>query len=217
LRYESADSNRKETTVLDIDFSLFSKACLSIASAACLCGCMSVPAASIAKLQRLSPLEADPAQIRAAVLHPDFITLRDGDVTLTVTYRPSGTGPVVNEQFRAGASIADPMASELRERIQPGQTATVVKLAAADIAKLRAAQAAIAAHKASGGKGKGSLSVGATGCRNAPVPDGDARFSTWLKVSTAEPFLPLIADADLAAMLRQAGTSLEAMPACGTQ
>lgn len=194
-----------------------SRTAVSIAlavAAPALSGCLSTPPSSIVRLARLSPLEADPAQIRIAVVHDNVLRVRGGDVTLRMTYKPDGKGPTIDESYKPVVSADQAPPPELATQLAGNRTLTVMGLSAEDAEKMRRVQAAIREFKAAGGDGSGTLAAGVEGCRNAAVPDGPVLVSTFLKTADAETFFPLARDQDMRRLLAKRGVDIADMTPC---
>lgn len=187
-----------------------------IAVASVLGGCTSLgtPPASALKLARMSPLEADPGAMRFALATPDFLRLADGDITVTVTYLTGDPATGFVEQYAPVVEAGAPAAPGI-DRSRLGDARIVVaRFSEEDSQAFRAMQARVKADKANGGEGKGSITVGATGCRVGPVPDGPIPISSWMQTGPDEPFFALMRGVDLRRQLRKAGVDAAAMPAC---
>lgn len=189
--------------------------CAGLVLSLVLAGCagLGTPPSSALKLARMNPLEADPGAIRFALETPSFLRLREGDVTVTVRFETGDPATSFLEQYKpvlvddAAAAQGLPARTEARRLV-------VAKLGEADSEAFRAMQARVKAYRAGGGKGKGSLSVGATGCRTAPVPAGPIRLSAWLRAEPRGPYFPLMRDVDMRGALRKAGADPDLIPPC---
>ena len=178
------------------------------------CAGLGTPPASALKLARMNPMEADPGAIRFAVATPPFLRLRDGDVTVTVRYDTGDPKTSFLEQYKP--IITDETASAPGLPADAGGEShlVVARFNQADSEAFRAMQARVKAFKAGGGKGKGSLTVGATGCRSAPVPAGPIRMSAWLRAEAGEPYFMLMRDVDMRGKLEKAGVDAALIPPC---
>ena len=177
------------------------------------CAGLGTPPASALKLARMNPMEADPGAIRFAVATPAFLRLREGDVTVTVRYDTGDPKTSFLEQYKP--IITDETASAPGLPAQAGEGRLVVaRFDQADSEAFRAVQARVKAFKAAGGEGKGSLTVGATGCRTAPVPAGPIRMSAWLRAEADEPYFALMRDVDMRKTLEKAGADAGLIPPC---
>ena len=104
---------------------------------------------------------------------------------------------------------------EVKQRAHAGDARlVVVRFGRADSEASRAMQARVKAYKAAGGKGKGSLTVAATGCRTPPVPAGPIRMSAWLRAEAGEPYFVLMRDVDMRKTLEKAGADAALIPPC---
>lgn len=182
-----------------------------------LAGCMGfgTPPASVLKLARMQPLEADPAAIRFAVATPAFMRLRDGDITVTVKFDTGDPETGFVEQYKPVISGGQSAAPGIDRAGLGDADLAIARFDEDDREAFRAMQARIKAFRAAGGKGRGSLSIGATGCRVAPVPPGPLRISAWLQARPDEDFFALMRDFDLRAQLKAAGLDPDAIPPCG--
>ena len=190
--------------------------CLFLFPAA-LAGCMSLgmPPTSMLKLARMQPMEADPAAIRFAVATPGFLRVRDGDITVTVTFDTGDRKTSFIEQYKP---VVDNDAVETpginRRRLEDSGNLVVARFHEDDQDGFRAMQARVKAFQASGGKGEGSLSIAATGCRAAATEDGPVRMSAWLQASPDEGYFALMRGFDLRAQLKSNGADISDIPAC---
>lgn len=177
-------------------------------------GCLSTPPSSMIRLTRLSPLDADPAQIRIAVIHDRMLRVREGDVTLKLTYKPDGKGPSFDERYKpvVSASQAPPM--ELASQLEKDRALTVLHLSDRDAAHMRQAQSLIKAYKESGGDGSGSLAAGVEGCRDAAIPEGPVLVSTYLKTADDDTFFALVRNQDMRKLLAKRGVDIADMEPC---
>ncbi|MCC0029794.1 MAG: hypothetical protein H6891_05800 [Brucellaceae bacterium] len=187
---------------------------LAVAATA-LPGCLSTPPSSIVRLARLSPLEADPAQIRIAVIHDRVLRVRQGDVTLRITYKPKGDGPAFDERYLPIVSADQTPPPELASQLGEDRALTVTRLSGEDAARMRLVQAAIGDFKAAGGDGSGTLAAGVEGCRAGVIPDGAVLVSTFLKTADGDTFFALSRNQDMRKLLAKRGIDIAAMTPCG--
>lgn len=179
-----------------------------------LTSCMSVPAMTIAKLAPLSPLEANPAEIRVAILGPEDLVLKKGDAVLTVSWLPEG-GRKTELNYDLDVLVGNAAAPQLISRMKPGQKMSVLRLDENSVGSLRGLQADVVAAKAQNIHGKGSFSVGFKGaCWNGTFPT-DHRpmpFEPFIQTEVASEFLPLFQGVDVMDLLKQAKTTT--LPSC---
>lgn len=187
-----------------------------LAFSSALAGCMSfgTPPASVMKLARMKPLEADPAAIRFALATPAFMRLRDGDITVTVKFDTGDPKTGFVEQYKPVIDSGQAETPGIDRAGLGDANVAVARFGEDDREGFRAMQARIKAFRAAGGKGRGSLAIGATGCRVAPVQAGPIRISAWLQARPDEDFFALMRDFDLRARLKAAGADPGAIPLC---
>jgi hypothetical protein len=176
--------------------------------------CMSVPAMTMARLAPLSPLDADPAQIRIAILAPVDLVLRKGDAVMKVSWTPE-RGEAKNVSYNLDILVGNAAAPALIARAKPDQNINVLRLSDTDVENLAALQAEIRDAKAAKTRGKGSLTFGFVGgCWSGPFPrDGRAMpFEPFLQTETAGDFLPLFQGVDVKDLLKMAG--VDSLPNC---
>ena len=163
-----------------------------------LTACASVNPVGLARLAALDPLSADPAQIAIAARLPLALKLRTGDLIMVIKTDAAEGPDKIEETFYlevadAAAGDAGVIAPEAGERLQ------TARIAPADIAWLKAAQANARATKAAGGnKGKGSLSVAAKGgCKTAEPAQGPLIMNLFMKTDESAGFYPIVSSFDL--------------------
>ncbi len=179
-----------------------------------LSACLSVPPSSYAKLSRISPLEADAAALRFAVVTPEALRVRTGDIRFSIRYDGHDaahslieeTMPIVIDEPAATPGIPNEPGS--------GSRIQVAFLAPEDASRFAAIQRRIKAWQQEGYRGKGQVSLGATGCVAGPLTDSPLPVSTWIQTDQAEDFYPLNRPVDLQVMLKAAGKSAADIPAC---
>ncbi len=158
-----------------------------------LSACASVSPAALARLASLDPLSADPAQISVAARLPQSLKLRTGDLVMLVKTDATEGPDKIDETFYLEVKDAAPgdagvINPETNERLQTAQVAPQ------DIERLRATQAKARALKAAGdGKGKGSLTVSATGgCRTAELKDQALVMNLFMQTETNGEWFPVV-------------------------
>lgn len=151
-------------------------------------GCSSLVPSSLVALRGLSPLEADPEGFVVGLDLPDEVRVVPGSARLTL--RADRTD--IAEE-RAGSFV-------LQESVSEG--ASFYRVAPEDLEALRTLQSEINAWETVAPDAtSGSLSVSLTTCREvADVPD-DATVSVDLQLDVGGPFVPLLRDAPLTAIL----------------
>ena len=157
-----------------------------------LAGCTSLVPSTAARLATMDPLTADPAALELVVVLPPGLAVTPGSAKLELSAdrgaeHKSGSFRLA-ERPAAGVAISE------------GSSARGFAIAEADVPKMRALQAEIAAWKREG-DAKVSLGMGLGGCAVDGGPAADARGSVLIRVQEGGPFLPLIADGKLSDLL----------------
>jgi hypothetical protein len=156
-----------------------------LAAALCaLTACGYVSPMTVAHLNALSPLEADPADIAVALTLPEGIGLAEEGAVFSVEASRKDTGEALSYR----AKLAEESRGDIR----------ILRIPKADHATLRDAQATVTAWKAERpSRGSGSFSVEATFCKTDPEIDPDATFSIAIQTEAGGAFLPLVSNAPL--------------------
>lgn len=177
-------------------------------------GCLTTPVSSMVKLSRLTPLEANPAEMRFAVRSPNFLRVRNGDISVVISYDTGDTAtsfvetylPIVIENAlpEQGITIAT----------QDGSRLAIARFSPDDAASMSDAQKRVKALQANGVEGKGSFSVAAAGCAQDQVPEGPILLTTWLRTDPEQDYFILTRNIDLRTVLQKSGQQLSNIPAC---
>ena len=188
-----------------------------IATALCvaLSACASLDPTTISKLAALDIMTTDPSRLSVAAVMPAPIRLRTGDVVLHLAYdAPAPYGPIdetIALAVDAGEGAPGIVAKPGVERIQ------TARVAAGDVARLKAALAKAAAFRDTGARGgKGSLSVTITGgCRDGMLKDTPLIAAIYMRTAPDEPYFPLVASLDFRKVVGEA--ALAKLPPCATE
>ena len=156
--------------------------------------CSHVVPSTAARLSALDPLTADPAALELLVILPPGLAVRPGSARLELSADRGG------DHRGASFRLADRPA--LGIDLPEGGTARRFAIADADVERMRALQAEIAAWKREG-TAKGQLGLGIGGCAIGEGPAADATGSVLIRLQEGGPFLPLIDDGRLADLLGQ--------------
>jgi hypothetical protein len=156
------------------------------------CGAVVLP--TLAMLNGMSPLTADPAGFEVAVAMPEGADVPDGAATFTLEMTRSDTGEAFDRDFvlqrRAAAD------GRILFRVNP-----------ADLDELRTLQARAVAWEAEDpDAASGSISVGVTACAKGDGPAEDARFSVSIRTQVDGAFMPLIRDTLVSEVIEEVET-----------
>lgn len=162
-------------------------------------GCAGVPIATVAKLAAFRPetlLDADPAELRAALGADAKLRPRTGQAPqLTLAVRPaeSGTFPPLDRSIALHVDDGDAVRLGLAPA-RPGRQWLLYRLDAQGVAALREVQELMrAARNAKPKPHRGSLTVNVRleGVGGVAPELRDTRLETWLRVTTADGFFKL--------------------------
>ncbi len=173
-------------------------------------GCASVVPSTMARLQTLSPAEADPAGLSVAVVSPAGLRPVPGSGRLILTARRTDSGV----QDEADMILAETAGDAASLGTAEGERVTYYRLAEADVPRMRALQDKLALWKAEAPDAtEGSLSVGMGACAEGRGPAPDAAGSVFVRMQADGGWLPLIERAPLASLI--GAERLAAIGPCG--
>lgn len=152
-----------------------------IALSLSLTACAAVVPTTALQLMALSPLTADPEGLAVQIDLPETVGVQPGSATMTITNTYLGeTDTFVSVLERQG---------------------TVYRIAAEDIAPLRALQAKIRERETTApDDNSGSLSIFAQPCLKSDLASPDDEVSVAVQAAQDGPFLPLIRKQPLSAL-----------------
>jgi hypothetical protein len=179
-----------------------------------LASCASMAPTTALQLAQLDPLRADPSGISVAILLPDSLLLRDGDIVMTIEQQDKALASHITQSFKL--KVSDMGTGEIEGlRAKNGQRLELARVFAADAERLRTLQAMAREQKAAGAAGKGSFTVGIQGgCRTRPLDERALLASIYIKTDRASKYLPLLEGSDLR---KQFGAEvIGQVPACST-
>ena len=181
-----------------------------------LAGCGYMPISSMLKLRQLDLMTTDARQIRVAVQMPDALEVREGGAILEIGAERPNPDEGLQERFILekinGAALADMPGVEPK----PGFHLSVFRVAEADMARLTALRGKIKAWKEQDPDGtKGTLSIGADGCRREELPEGALLVSTYLRTDSEDEFITMARNFDLRSIVSESGGGLD-IPPCST-
>ena len=160
--------------------------------------CSSLVPSTTARLAQLSPLEAGPAAIALALILTPGLAVPEGGANMVVEAHRKATGETLRGDYTLASAPGDPAPFAA----PPGGSATLYHLAGKDILPLRELQAKVAAWKEAEPEAtNGSLNMGLTGCTIGDGPSDDATGSVFIRTEAGGPFLPLIREASIRALI----------------
>ena len=145
-------------------------------------GCAMVPLSTTLALRDFDPLRADPAGLRANVRVPDTLRVLPGSTRLTFLFSPRLAR--ASEEFVLQL-IDEPAAPPT------GRLSFTLRVAEADLERLRHVQSEVRDLRATGTRNNGSLTLTALPCRVDASASGPWAVDAFLRVVDAAPWLPV--------------------------
>ena len=153
-----------------------------------LTACSNVVPSTVMQLDALSPIEADPADVVVAINLPEGLEIAPNSARLMLAIQRSDSGEAKEGIF-------------VLERV-PAQQA-VLRIAPEDRDSLRDLQTTARQWKLENDEASnGSLSVTLSPCRVGNGPAADARASLAIRLTEDGPFLPLIRNGPVSAVVK---------------
>ncbi|MEO0565819.1 MAG: hypothetical protein AAF125_27165 [Chloroflexota bacterium] len=159
-------------------------------------------------------MDSDPSDIRVAVQTPEYISVRDGDIRMRLVYEAGDVTNSLVEEYIVMVNPVDrkvlglPPSNEERSRTLIGE------LTPEDAASLLVAQRQIRDLREAGDRGKGSLTVTASGCATEDLPEGPVLVTIWLQTNPSEPFFIVTRNNDLRKTAAKAQQNLDDIERC---
>ncbi|WP_180898347.1 hypothetical protein [Martelella soudanensis] len=142
-----------------------------------------------------TPIAANPASLRIAVLAPEEFRLPKGEIELTVYQR--GAGGDISQDYMLVNAEPESAAAAVAEFRKPGQVLTLLRLSPADALRLRDQQEQMAvARNAAGSKPGFEVDLDST-CWNGPLVAPVVPLDVLIRADSDEEFHPLLSDIDI--------------------
>ncbi|WP_174803258.1 hypothetical protein [Martelella limonii] len=156
-----------------------------------------------------TPIAANPASLRIAVLAPEEFSLPKNQIELTVYQR--GAGGDISQNYMLVDAAPENASSAVAEFRKPGQVVTLLRLAPADALRLRDQQELMAAARDAGSAKPGfEVDLDAAcwkGAMVAPV----VPLEVLIRADSEQDFHPLLSDIDIFTLMnRPEGSRLKA-------
>ena len=149
-------------------------------------GCGSVVLPTVAALNAVSPLIADPADFEIAAALPIGADVPEGGAIFTVTMSREDTGEAVERDF-------------LLQRRQSTDGRILFRVHPNDLGEFRALQTKARTWEDENPTGaSGSFGIGVTACKTSDMLDPESTFSVSIRTTQNGPFLPLLRNVSIA-------------------
>jgi hypothetical protein len=185
-----------------------SAAAVSVLVSLALSACGHVPLTSIPSLMKIDFNTTNLAELRATILIPEEVRPLPGAAKLTIKVTGGGAD---HERHARLEEVTDRV--ELAALPQPapaGMRMISYKLPTAETAKLSAFRTEILAERATSGRRSLSIGVGVDKfCNSAPLRDGPAFMTSYLRTSETRQHVLLTRDVDLKKLATDHGVDPE--------
>jgi len=187
---------------------------LAVALTLSLAACGHVPLMSIVKLSDFDLLKTSPDALRVAVKYPDSIRIPEGGARMRLTLKEKAGGKMlISEELAFEEVAAAAEKAELSSELQTGWRVEIYRLPRDRIPMFKDFQSRLAAmSKAERDKVDGSMDISVNGCLTSARKPARIVVSTYLKAPELGGYIPLLRDADLAALMAAEGQDGDAAP-----
>ncbi|MEO1988782.1 MAG: hypothetical protein ABGX47_19355 [Martelella sp.] len=148
-----------------------------------------------------TPIAANPASLRIAVLAPEEFRLPKGEVELTVYQR--GAGGDISQDYTLVNADSEKVDAAVAEFRKPGQVVTLLRLAPADALRLRDQQEQMAAARGAGSAKPGfEVDLDST-CWNGAMVAPVVPLDVLIRADSDGEFHPLLSDIDIFGLMNR--------------
>ncbi len=163
-----------------------------------LSGCASMPLPSMYKLYRLSPMEADPAQIKIAIRAHQAIGIPHGAARMEVKYENHDKSKIIEDIYFIEITQNAAVPAELKDDKAADEAITILQLTEQDAESMRKIQAQVKADKKAGIKGMGSFGLGLHGtCLQGTLPEGSLYVDIFMQTSDEDSYFIFTENLDI--------------------
>ena len=148
-----------------------------------------------------TPIAANPASLRIAVLAPEEFHMPNGEMMLNVFQRGGGTD--FSHDYTLIAAKAENVEAEIAEFRKPGQVLHLYRLSPADALALRDQQQEMAAAREAGGAKPGFSVDLDTSCWKGPLVAPAVPLDVLIEAGDDTGFHPLLSDIDIFALMNR--------------
>ena len=189
--------------------------CSLIVVSACIAACSGMPLATMYKLHRLDPWEADPAQLKVALRADDRIQISEGGANMRFKFDAEDGGLSFDETFIIEISRNPALGIELEYGKEPDESITVLQLTAADAQELMRLQSLLTPYRNGEKTGSATFGIGVTGtCMSSPIPVDEILIDIFLQTTNEEGFFVFIDNLDLTKQMAESGGNVNELQTC---
>ncbi|MDV6315333.1 hypothetical protein RBK99_02935 [Idiomarina sp. HP20-50] len=178
--------------------------------------CTNIPLSTMIKMMKLNPLETDPQQLVVAVVAPDGVNVRDGDIVIDFSFRADE--PNVSFEYHFPVIVNDDYSvpDSLKEDVQDNEKIMIMQLSKEDAQTMAKGQQTVKDYRKNNEKGgAGSMNVRlVSACRNNEFSWGNSELNVYLKTQDAENFFLFLEDMDVTKLETDVQRNINAIPKC---
>ncbi|WP_317503144.1 hypothetical protein [Idiomarina sp. HP20-50] len=167
-------------------------------------------------MMKLNPLETDPQQLVVAVVAPDGVNVRDGDIVIDFSFRADE--PNVSFEYHFPVIVNDDYSvpDSLKEDVQDNEKIMIMQLSKEDAQTMAKGQQTVKDYRKNNEKGgAGSMNVRlVSACRNNEFSWGNSELNVYLKTQDAENFFLFLEDMDVTKLETDVQRNINAIPKC---
>nr|WP_275978092.1 hypothetical protein [Idiomarina rhizosphaerae] len=169
------------------------------------------------KMMNLNPLETDPKQLVVAVVAPNGVNVRDGDVVIDFSFRTNDPSTSFDHHFPVIINEDYAVPDSLKENIEENEKITVLQLSKEDAQTMAEGQKMVKDYRENNEKGgAGSMNVRLiSACRDENFSWGNSELNVYLKTQDDEDFFLFLEDMDVTKLDGDIQRNINAIPNCG--
>ena len=164
-----------------------------------LSACASVPLSTMYKLYRLSPMEADPSQLKIAIRTHKNIGIPHQGAKIQLGYESEDKSTIIDDTYFIQIISNAVLTPELTEDQKVDESVTILQLSPEDAERMKWVQQQVKQDETNDIKGKGFLSITLdnTCVTKRPVPESDLTADIFMQTSNQDGFFIFTQDLDL--------------------
>lgn len=179
--------------------------------------CSNIPLTTMMKLMNLNPLETDPKQLVVAVVTPEGVNVRDGDIVIDFSFRTGDPSTSFDHNFPVVINADYAVPDSLKEDIDDNEKITVMQLAEKDALTMYEGQQAVKEYRRkheNGGAGSMDVRL-VSACRDNNFSRSNSKLNVYLKTQDDEDFFLFLEDMDITKLDGDIQRNINSVPDCG--
>lgn len=161
-------------------------------------GCTSISFQGMYNLVQLKPLEINPHQIRVAIKANRDISVKTGDVKISLSYVAEDNSVNIDETFFVEVKVNAPITADLFENKKSNENITLLALTEKDANRFKEVQQIILTRNEKDLKGKGGFGLGIENfCLLNTIPKNEMTIDMYVQTSVEDGYFNFLSDFDL--------------------